>query len=307
MTGFTVRQAELADAEGVAAFTRDTWADRESGDYVPDAFEEWVRTDGDAQRTLVADAGDAIAGVVRATLLSDYEAWGQGIRVNPEYRGHGVSTAMTHEAWRWARERGATVLRVMVFSWNEMGLGQARSVGYEPVGAFRWAHPEPDAGATVESGVQVTAEADAAWSYWTASRARETLGGLALDASEGWACSELTRADLAGVADDDGLFVVRDDGTRGFAVRNRTFERDGDDGDDGPEEWAEYGLAAWDALDAARPLFDAIRRDAGRLGVDRTRVLLPETPGHVSEAAYARAGVDESPDFVLARDLTAEW
>jgi hypothetical protein len=31
---------------------------------------------------------------------------------------------------------------------------------------------------------------------------------------------------------------------------------------------------------------------------------VPETPRHVSDAAYARVPYDDDPDFVLERDLT---
>jgi GNAT superfamily N-acetyltransferase len=310
----TVRQAELADHERVAAFTSDTW---ETGDYVPHVFEEWVESDDETQRTFVAEVDGTVAGVVQATLLSDWEAWGQGIRVDPEFRGRGVADALTRACFDWARERGAVVLRVMVFSWNVMGLGQARSAGYEPVAEFRWAHPEPDpdadptagaaggtasGGTTRDAGVEVVADPDAAWSLWTGSDAWRTLSGLGLDAEESWALAELTRERLAAAAADDRLFVVRTDaGTRGFTYRVRTYERE----DDGVEEtWAEYGLAVWRDPEAARHVLAAIARDAADLGADRTRVLVPETPAAVSDAALARVEVDGEPDFVMAADLT---
>jgi len=49
-------------------------------------------------------------------------------------------------------------------------------------------------------------------------------------------------------------------------------------------------------------LFTAIAADAASLGVDGTRVLIPETPRHVAQAAYASGNIDECPDFVLEID-----
>lgn len=305
MTGdVTVRQATLADHERVAAFTRDTW---ETGDYLPRVFDEWVRTDDETQRTTVAEVDGTVAGVVQVVMLSDWEAWGQGIRVDPAYRGRGVASALTRACFDWARTRGAMVQRVMVFSWNVMGLGQTRAAGYEPVAEFRWAHPEPDTDADPDarSGVEVVADPDAAWSLWSGSAARTRLSGLALDAEESWALSELTRDRLVRAAADDRLFVVKTPaGTRGFAFRNRTYDREDDDGVE--ETWAEYGVAAWRDSDAAAAVLAAISRDAAEVGADRTRVLIPETPEAVSDTALARVEVDGEPDFVMSADLTAE-
>jgi GNAT superfamily N-acetyltransferase len=315
---YEVRQARLDDYEAVAAFTEDTWSDRDSGDYIPRVFEEWVETDGPRQRTLVADvAGESgpersVAGVVQGVLLSEYEGWGQGIRVNPAYRGEGVGTAMTHELFDWAREAGATVVRNMVFSWNAAGLGQSRAVGYRPATEFRWIHPEPDGDAVTGpedvassiDGVQV--DSDAAWSFWADSDARDHLAGLALSTEETWALSELTRADLERLAEDTAVFAVESPrGLRGMAYRTRTYDRENDDGE--TETWAEYGVGAWSDLAGAHALCSAVARDAYDVGADRTRVLVPETPRAVTDAAYLGVEFSEEPDFVLAADLTAHY
>lgn len=291
----TIRRATLDDAPAVIDFTRDTWPEREGGDYVPDVFEDWVETDDETQRTLVAEADGVVAGLVRVTFLSDYEAWCQGIRVRPDYRNSGIATRLNHAAFDWARERGATVARNLVFSWNVGGLVLSRATGFEPVAEFRWTHPDPDPDADPEAGV--AADPDAAWTYWGTSGARTALAGLALDLDESWALAELTRERLARAADETRLLVVRRDGARGFAYRVRDYERDG-------ERWAEYGVGAWADPDAARSLFDAVRRDAAAIDADRTRLLIPETPRSVSDAAAAGADPDPEPDFVHAADLT---
>jgi len=37
-----VREARADDYDAVVAFTRDTWSDRETGDYLPDVFHDWL-------------------------------------------------------------------------------------------------------------------------------------------------------------------------------------------------------------------------------------------------------------------------
>lgn len=291
-----LREARLADHEAVAAFTTGTWPGREGNDYIPDIYPDWIEGEN---HTLVADAGSEIAGVAQCTMLSDTEAWCQGMRVNPGYRGEGVARQLTHALFDWARDRGALVARSMVFSWNVPSLGLSRKIGFDPATELRWATPMPDPDADPE--LRVTAEPEDAWHAWADSGARRHLKGLALDREESWALSELTREDLHRAADETAVLAVRDDGLRAMSYRVRDYERE-----DGAEHWAEYGIGAWDDLEAARALFAAIARDAAAVGADHTRVWIPETTEWVSDAAYLRAGTSEEPDFVFAADLTAE-
>jgi GNAT superfamily N-acetyltransferase len=307
-----VREARPDDYEAIAGFTQNTWPDREGGDYIPDIYHDWI--EGESKRTAVAVVDGEVAGLAQTLLLSEWEAWNQGLRVNPEFRGRGVSVAITEDLFEWARERGATVARNMVFSWNVAGLGQSRSTGYDPATEFRWAHPEPDSDAGPDadasaSGFDVTSDPRVAWRFWTASETHDRLQGLALDSEETWALSQLTLGDLRDAADDGGLFVVQDEGTRGFAHRIREYEREtgsgGEDGTDETEQWVEYGVGAWEDAESADALLGTVARDAAERGADRTRVLIPEHVRHVSDAALCRVAISEEPDFVLAADLTA--
>lgn len=293
-----VRQATLDDEAAVVEFTRDTWPDR-GGDYLPRVFADWVESDGDAQRTLVAEVDGAVAGIVQCVLLSGHEAWMQGMRVAPGARGRGVSVRLHNAAADWAREQGAAVGRNMVFSWNAPALAASRAAGLEPGTEFRWAHPEPNPDA--QPAHHVIADPEAAWSYWQRSAAREHLQGLALAPEESWALRELTLETLEWAADETFLGVVRDAGTRGLAFRVRDSDRETDDGE--TEHWAEYGVAAWADHEACETLVQAIGRDAASVDADRVRVLIPETAAAVSDVAFAGAGLADEPDFVLVDDL----
>jgi GNAT superfamily N-acetyltransferase len=303
-TGVEVREARHDDYDDIAAFTRDTWPERDGGDYIPDVYHDWI--DGEEKYTAVAVADGEVAGLAQTVMLSDWEAWNQGMRVNPDFRGRGVSVAVTEALFEWARQRGATVARNMVFSWNVAGLGQSRATGYDPVTEFRWVHPDPErAGDAGDRDAEIAADPRAAWRYWTDSEARDELRGLALDPDESWALSALTRGDLRAAADDGGLFVVQNDGTRGFAHRVREYEREADENSGETERWVEYGVGAWADAESAAALCDAIARDAAELSADRTRVLVPESPRFVSDAAFCRVEVADEPDFVLGADLTS--
>jgi GNAT superfamily N-acetyltransferase len=237
--------------------------------------------------------------VLQGVLLSETEAWAQGMRVHPDYRGLGLSPRLSRAVFQWARDRGATVCRNMVFSWNVPGLGQSRSVGFAPGTEFRFARPEPDADAA--PSLAVVSDAAAAWSFWTESAARDALGGVALDFDESWSVSQLRERDLERAADEGRLFVVQDGGTRGFTVRAMTDESE-DDGE--TTRRAIYAVAAWDSTDAADALVDAVARDAAELGADEVRILVPEGVRWVSDLAAVRCRVSEEPDFVMRADLT---
>jgi GNAT superfamily N-acetyltransferase len=291
-----VRQARHDDYEAIVEFTQDTWPEL-GGDYIPRVFEEWVESDGETQRTVVAVVDGDPVGICQGVILSDHEAWAQGMRVAPDYRGEGISPALTEAVFEWAADRGATVCRNMVFSWNAAGLGQSRSMGFEPLAEFRWVEPEPDE--TADPALDVLTDPTTAWSAFHGSDAYHELSGLGLDLEESWALAELTPDRLADA--ETTLSVADGDGVRGMTYRTRTFQRE----EDGEErQWAEYGVGAWSDHEALRSLAAAVARDAAEAGVERTRMLVPETPRYVSDAAYARQSISEEPDFVLERDLT---
>jgi GNAT superfamily N-acetyltransferase len=294
-----IRPATHDDYDDVTAFTRDTWDHVE--DYIPDVFHDWV--DAANSQTLVADTGDTVVGIAQVVALSPTEGWAQGIRVHPAHRGQGIASALTRGLFAWAREQGISVVRNMVFSWNAAGLGQSRAVGFEPVTEFRWVHPDPGAVADPDAE-RARAAPDAAWSVWVESDARAHLAGLAVDFDESWAVRELTREMLARAAEETALLVVEDGDSRAVTYRARTYEREPNHGeDDRVETGCEYGVAAWTDGEAARQLFDAIAADAAACGASRTRVLIPETPRHVSAAATLRVALADHTDFIFAADL----
>lgn len=295
------RPATDADYDAVVEFTEETWSDLdvEVSDYLPDVYHEWIA--GENRQTIVADAGDAIAGIAQVVMLSDWEGWAQGMRVNPAFRGEGIGREINDRLFAWAREQGAAVVRNMVFSWNQAGLGQSRALGYEPVTEFRWLHPDPDGGAVSDLDAY-RGSPEAAWTYWTTAPARDHLRGLALDPDESWAVRDLTRSMLEAAAEEGRLLTVSgEDGTQGFSYLTRVDERESD------QRLAEYGVAAWDDLDAGRELLDALAADAATRDAETIRVLVPETPRYVSDGARLRAEIGQMPDFVLAADLSGAF
>jgi hypothetical protein len=124
---------------------------------------------------------------------------------------------------------------------------------------------------------------------------------LTLDLDESWALSECSLERFRRAAEETASIALVDDGVRACTYRVREYDREDDEGE--TETWAEYGVGVWSDIESARGLFAAVAQDAASVGADYTRVLIPETPRHVTDAAYARVGISDEPDFVLAKDL----
>lgn len=309
----TIREAVEADHADVRSITADTWPDRPGGDYLGRVYPRWLDHGSRPKRTLVAEHEGQVVAIAQCVLLTEHEAWGQGLRVHPDHRGRGLSRRLTSELFDWARSRDAGVVRALVHGWNAAGLGQSRSTGYQPVGTFRWVHPEPgqtdrartavrDQPAIDVESISVRADPTSAWVGRHRSPGSAVLGGLGLSLEESWALVELTPSLLERAASQESVITVHDaTGVAGMTYRSRVYEHEGDDGDQ--ETVAEYGYASWSGLAAGAMLFDAIEGDAGEVGADRVRVAVPETAGVVSEAALYRADVTEYPEVVMEADL----
>lgn len=312
-----IRDARVEDHDDVREMTADTWPDRDGGDYLGRVYPRWIEADDLPKRTLVVEVDDRAVAIAQCVILSEYEAWGQGLRVHPEYRRQGLSRALTAALFDWAREQGATVMRAMVFSWNVAGLGQARSTGYRPSCSFRWVHPDPEVADRSEGvlddparphlpdprSVSHSSGPRAAWTAFRASRVDRALGGLTLSLDESWAVAELTPAILERAATETAVLALHSSaGTLGMSYRTRAFEREDADGES--TLVAEYGVAVWDDVAMAAEVLDAIAADAADQGASRTRVLVPESPTMISDVALLDTDIADHPDFIVSADLS---
>lgn len=126
-----VRLARREDKDAVLSFATNTW---NGGDYIPHVWDEWVvpssgvllvatvdpslhgEVPRDAEgRALVV--GQPIA-MVRVVMLSEHDAWLEGIRVDPRVRGMGVATDLQVSELRWIAAHGARAVRYMTATDN---------------------------------------------------------------------------------------------------------------------------------------------------------------------------------------------
>lgn len=209
-----MRPARPADREGIASFTRDTFS---WGDYVAEAFDEWL-ADPHGLVLVATDPADRPVAVARVTMLAPTEAWMHAARVHPDVRRSGLGMRLNDAGSDWARSRGAVVVRLLIEDWNEAARSQVAKLGYRPVAGTvhgrrslvaAEADPRSNGGRRVpgEERLVVTrpSEAEPAWVLWS-------TGELAVASHHmwpvdgGWFWRRMRYEDLAGAAGERRLW-----------------------------------------------------------------------------------------------------
>jgi len=84
MDEFVFRDARPEDKAEVLAFTAHTW---EFGDYIQHVYDYWLDDTSGRFLAIVHTPSGQIAGIDKLTMLSPAEAWFEGLRINPDFRG----------------------------------------------------------------------------------------------------------------------------------------------------------------------------------------------------------------------------
>lgn len=119
-----IRRARLEDEPHIREFTRNTF---EWGDYVADAFPEWLENGYDVY---VAEVDGIPVGVTCVAYYAEDEAWFQGIRVKQEMRRMGIASKLTEASIAAARERGVRLCRAHIDADNYKSQGLATTMGF---------------------------------------------------------------------------------------------------------------------------------------------------------------------------------
>ncbi len=122
-----IRRARLEDEPHIRAFTQNTF---DWGDYVADAFTEWLESGHDVY---VAEVDGIPVGITCVAYPAEGEAWFQGIRVKAELRRMGIASMLTEASIAGARKRGARVCRAHIDSDNYRSQGLAKTMGFQLV------------------------------------------------------------------------------------------------------------------------------------------------------------------------------
>jgi GNAT superfamily N-acetyltransferase len=99
------RPAKESDKADMLELTRTIW---DGNDYVPEVWDYWL---ADKQGQLVAaEYQGRVLGVGKITRLSEQDWWFEGLRVHPEFQGHGIASQMhDYMVETWLRIGSGTV------------------------------------------------------------------------------------------------------------------------------------------------------------------------------------------------------
>lgn len=289
MTTPNVRPARPGDLEAIAEFTRGTFP---WGDYVADAFPEWLET-GSSQVLVAVDADDRPIGLGRVVLLTPREAWLHAARVHPDHRRRRIGSVLNDALVAWARDHRAVVARLLIEEWNEPARRQVASLGYREVAHWLSAtrsvggevNPHTNGGRRVPGderlGPGSRAEIDPAWIAWSSSEAATTGRRLY---PVGWHFRTMAHHDVEQAAKTGALWHC----PSGWVIAES-------DADELCVSWV-----VTSDLDVDR-LIRAVVDGAERVDVERIRLMAPRLDW--LEEALARAGWDIQPSSVWAIGL----
>jgi GNAT superfamily N-acetyltransferase len=277
----TVRPGRTEDREQIAAWTRNTFT---WGDYVTDAFDDWIADP--AGRVFVAEAGGRVVGMARVAMLSSDEAWSQGARIHPDHRHQGIGLEIGRHVRSWAEEQGARVIRLTVENWNRAARRHVEKQGFRAAGKWVMADrgvgenspvPEGNGGRRLPApdGLRpaVSYEARPALLSWSGGPLERASRGLI---PIGWAWRRLQPEDLTEAAHRKALWEGRP-GWAIAAVSDDTFE----------VSW--LSTVEEDAAAMVRALIDR----AADAGVERIEAILPDVPW--LRRALQRSGCELHP------------
>jgi ribosomal protein S18 acetylase RimI-like enzyme len=172
-----VRPARPEDRDAVLAFCAHTWT---GGDYIEYVWDDWLKDDRGVLLVGLLD-GQPVA-INHIEMVSDDEAWLEGMRVDPAFRREGFGRILTSRALVAARERGASVARLISASDNRASQGMIARFGFVRVAEMvRYRGPAlaPD------DAVQLTALArpgpddlERLWEWLVQSNLAPLTGGL---------------------------------------------------------------------------------------------------------------------------------
>lgn len=189
-----VRPARPEDRDAVLAFCAHTWDD---GDYIQYVWDGWLNDDRGVLLVGLLD-GQPVA-INHVAMISEDEAWLEGMRVDPAFRRSGFGRILVSRSLVAARDREAAVARLFTSSHNLASQGMIARFGFvrvaemvryrgpalasdDAVKPVALAHPGPD-------------DFERLWEWLEHSNLTPLTGGLEYN---GWQAQALTEPRLRG-------------------------------------------------------------------------------------------------------------
>lgn len=191
------------------AFTAHTW---DFGDYIHYVYDKWL--DDKSGLFLVAEEKKSgrLAAIDKLTILSPTEAWFEGLRVSPDFRGRGLASELQRYMIGEARRLGAQTARLLTLLSNSAVHRNAYRDGFSRLFIVRfWKWREPDIDSAQASDPKMATElrratpeeAPLLFEWWQKSSSFATAGLL----HRSWAFSKTSADEWTGRAAAGELYV----------------------------------------------------------------------------------------------------
>ncbi|HEX9988627.1 MAG TPA: GNAT family N-acetyltransferase [Chloroflexia bacterium] len=273
--GFTLRDATLQDKAQVLQFTAKTW---EFGDYIEHVYDDWLADATGRFIVLEEQATGRIAAIDKLSFQSPEEAWFEGLRVNPDFRGHGLASKLQKYMIEQSRAYGARTLRFITLISNKPVHRMAYRDGFSLLSVVRFWKWRTDFPQTDPQDVEaynlrraLPGEAPLLFQWWQRTSSYAT-GGLA---HLNWSFASSSPHAWTEAAKKGRLLVPHDAQVDDPATPPPTLLLlDGQDDDDNPA-WV---LSAVTALDKEWALLlHGLCKHALEQGIIEINGLLPDT------------------------------
>ncbi len=297
-----VRPARAEDRDAVLAF-----CDRIGGeqDYVRWVWEDWLREEREGRGTLLVGVLDGRSvGIIHMRMLSEDEAWIEGIRVDPDVQRRGIARVLTSKAMVAARERGAAVVRLFVDAGNVASQGLVARFGFTRVAeVVYYSAPALEGAPRADDGARlVTAGEDdfeRIWAWLEQSNLTPFNGGVEI---ADWAARAVTEPVLRAHLAAGEVWLLQGQGTiQALAIATGTAGAAEGEDDESTLE-VQYLDGASEGIGR---LALSLRRVAAERGLAQVELWLPDLlilADAMAGAGYARPEGDEVV-YLYAREL----
>ncbi len=265
MSKLDIRHARPEDRDSVLAFCNETWS---WGDYVTNVWDDWLQNP--AGRLFVATMDEQPVGIVCMQMLTTIDAWLQGLRVAPQFRGQGIAGELIQAVFVEAMQRGAQYIRLVVGSDNTSSIHLWERSFMRTVGGFSLctASSAPPPKRPVEDATRLgtASDLDEIIDYLNVSNIFPLTGGLYYADFTAYAITaELLEKKIAA---QQVYLLRRWDRLDGLAIAEVREERQG--------KQLSLGYIDGTAIEPISLLAYDLRRRLPALGADSVRAYIPD-------------------------------